>query len=192
MQKYFQHPQEKILETYNYKGVTIDLVAWTDSIWCGKIGYAENNSDEPNVDDIMSGFFALDVPNAAINGREEPNWDVCMSVNYLSNERPNGVMFGFLVNAAQQPEGFDVIRVPAAQYLRLPIRVGRKESAQKLGRKPWRGGIPPYEWIGEDIAPHFSFCYGVDTLPIFEYYGNYTPEKKMHEFCYLYVPVEKI
>ena len=44
-----QHPQENIIKTYNYKGIFVDLVEWSDTIWCGKVGYADNNTDEPNV-----------------------------------------------------------------------------------------------------------------------------------------------
>jgi predicted transcriptional regulator YdeE len=186
MKKTTSHPQEKILETLDYKGITVDVAEWRDTIWCGKIGYAANNTDEPDVDTIMSGFFALDHTAAA--GRAEPDWDICMSVNYLSPERPNGVMVGFLVDTVLQPEDFDTYKVPAARYMRIPM-CGK--TAKALGREPWHGGIPPYGWIGEQIAPALGYTYGADTLPIFEYYGYYNPRRKKHKFCYLYVPVEK-
>ena len=180
-----QHPQEKVIETFNYNGATVDLVEWKDTIWCGKIGYALNNTDEPNVDKIMSEFMSLN--NIVVNEREN-DWDVYMSVNYLSAERPNGVMFGFLVAMEQQPDGFDIYKVPATQYIRICMC---EETAKTLEHEPWNGGIPPYEWIGEQIAPKFGYRYGNDTLPIFEYYGYYNPDKNAHEFRYLYVPVEK-
>lgn len=183
-----KHSQEKIVQTFDYNGATVDLVEWTDTMWCGKIGYAVNNIDEPNVDEIMRGFQALNVPTIVAKERES-DWDVCMSVNYLSAARPNGVMFGFLVATDQQPDGFDIYKVPAAKYVRIRMC---DETAKALGRDPWRGGIPPYEWIGEQIAPKFGYKYGDDALPIFEYYGYYNPGKNAHEYCYLYVPVEKI
>ena len=123
------------------------------------------------------------------NDRIEDDWDVCVSVNYLSAERPNGVMFGFLVGAEQQSDEYDIFKVPAAQYARIRMC---DETARALDREPWRGGIPPYEWIGKEIAPALCYEYGNDTLPIFEYYGYYDPAKNRHEFCYLYVPVEKM
>jgi DNA-binding transcriptional MerR regulator len=181
-----KHPQENIVDTFNYNGIPVEVVKWNDTIWCGKIGYAENNTDEPNVDSILSGFMELDV--TTMNERIEPDWDVCMSVNYFSKKRPNGVMFGDLVGTEKQPEGFDVYKLPAGQYLRIAIT---DESAKALGAKPWNGGIPPYEWIGEQLAPQFGYKYGDDHLPVFEYYGYYKPEKNAHEFRYLYVPVEK-
>ena len=97
-----QHPQEKIIRSFDYNGATVDWVAWADTLWCGRIGYAANYTDEPDVDEVMRGFQALNAPGAEPNGREE-DWDVCMSVNYLSKERPNGVLFGFLVDTARQP-----------------------------------------------------------------------------------------
>lgn len=182
-----RHPQEKIVKTHDYKGITVDIVEWTDTIWCGKIGYASNNTDEPDVDKIMSDFQALNFP-AMVTDRLENNWDVCLSINYLSKEHPNGVMFGSLVAGDKQPDGFDVYKVPAAKYARIRMC---DETAKALGHEPWKGGIPPYEWIGEQIAPALGYKYGNNALPIFEYYGYYDPEKYAHEFSYLYVSVEK-
>ena len=182
-----QHSQEKIIKTFDFNGAIVDLVEWTTTIWCGKIGYAVNNTDEPDVDPIMEGFQSL--MGAEIQPvRSEDDWDVCMSVNYLSTERPNGVMFGFLVDSESQPENFDVYKAPSSQYMRIRMC---DDTAKALNFEPWRGGIPPYQWIGEQIAPQFGYTYGDDNVPIFEYYGNYQPEKGMHEFCYLYVPVRE-
>ena len=101
-----QHSHEKILETFSYNGVIIDVVAWTATIWCGKIGYAENNVNEPYVDEIMTNYHRLSRSKA--NGKFSPVRDGCISVNYLSVERPNGVMFGEMVRTKEQPEGFDI------------------------------------------------------------------------------------
>ena len=62
------------------------------------------------------------------------------------------------------------------------------ETAKSLGREPWQGAIPPYQWIGEDIAPKLGYQYGDETLPVFECYGDYDSIKNVHESCYLYVP----
>ncbi|MDD4496365.1 MAG: effector binding domain-containing protein [Eubacteriales bacterium] len=182
-----RHPQERIVETFNYNGIPVEVVEWDATIWCGKIGYAKNNTDEPDVDPILSAFMSLPIPS--MNERIEPNWDVCMSFNYFTNERPKGVMFADLVGTENQPEGFDVYNLPAGQYLRLAIN---EDSAKALASQPFNGGIPPYEWVGEQLAPQFGYQYGDDYLPVFEYYGYYKPEKNAHEFRYLYVPVEKI
>ncbi len=112
-----QHPQENIIKTYNYNGITVDLVEWSGTIWCGKVGYADNNTDEPNVEKIMEDFMSVStLPNS-----REDNWDICMSLNYLSHERPSGVMFGFLVTTDVQPDSYDICKIPAAKFLRKNV-----------------------------------------------------------------------
>ena len=178
------HPQENLIKTYDYNGIAVDLVEWSGTVWCGKIGYAEDCTGEPNVEKIMEDFMSA---SGTPNGREE-HWDICMSVNYLSDERPSGVMFGFLVEAEVQPDNYDIYKVPAAKFLRIRMC---DETAKALGREPWKGGIPPYHWIGEQIAPRLGYTYGSDTLPIIEYYGYFDPEAGAHEYCFLYVPVRE-
>ena len=185
-----QHSHEKILETYTYNGAIVDVVAWDETIWCGKIGYAENTVDEPNVDNIMTDYKRLSRSKA--NGKFNPVRNGCISVNYLSAEHSNGVMFGEMVRTAEQPEGFDILNVPATQYIRILIN---SETAKALGKEPWCGGIPPYEWVYELLAPHFGYKPGADILPIIEYYGHYAPggpKTYNNKLCYLYVPIEAV
>ena len=185
-----RHSQEKIIETLDYNNIIVEIIEWSETIWCGKIGYAINNTDEPDVDEIMTDYKRLSRSTA--NGKYSPVRDGCISVNYLSTERPNGVMFGEMVRTHEQPDGFDILRVPAANYMRILICV---ETANALNKEPWHGGIPPYAWIYELLAPHFGYKPSSDILPIIEYYGHYKPgEPKVYEnkLCYLYVPVEKV
>lgn len=145
-----QHPQETILETLKYNGISVDLVKWKEAVWCGKIGYAVNNTDEPDVEAVLNEFMTL--PFGEIKDNEE-NWDICFSVNYLTADRPNGVMFGFLVSTEDQPDGCDIFKTPAALYMRIDLS---EETASALGQEPWPGGIPPHEWIGESRSPRHS------------------------------------
>lgn len=180
------HSQEDILNSFDYNGTTVDLVEWKETIWCGKVGYAADNVDEPDVEKIMNDFMATCVPTISPNKREE-YWDVCMSINYLSDKRPNGVLFGFRVETEEQPDCYDIVKIPAALYMRVKIC---DETFRALGVAPWTGGIPPYEWIGERIAPEFGYTYGSDAYPIFEYYGHNKTDNSI-EVCYLYVPVQE-
>lgn len=179
------HSQEKIIKSFDYNGINVDLVRWCETIWCGKIGYAVNNVDEPDVEKIANDAKIV-FPNSIPNRREE-NWEVCISLNYLSIERPNGVMFGFLVETDEQPDSYDIIKLPSALYMRIQIC---DETYEALDVEPWTGGIPPYEWIGEYIAPKFGYKYGDDTIPIFEYYLH-NPENGHIIACHLYVPVQE-
>lgn len=52
-----------------------------------------------------------------------------MSLNYLSCERPNGVMFGFLVTTDVQPDSYDIYKIPAAKFLQILHTIG---SGSKL------------------------------------------------------------
>jgi len=180
------HLQEKNIKTFDCNGVIVELVSWSETIWCGKIGYAVNNVDEPDVEKIAHDASII-FPNNTPNMREK-NCEVCISLNYLSKERPNGVMFGFLVETEEQPDCYDVIKVPSALYMKIQIC---EETFNALNVEPWTGGIPPYEWIGEILAPEYGYKYGDDTLPIYEYYLQ-NPETSNIEACYLYVPVQEI
>lgn len=180
------HAQEKHIKTFDVNGISVELVRWENSVWCGKVGYATNNVDEPNVDKIADDAKIIFYNNTP-NGREE-NWEACISLNYLSKERPNGVMFGFWVESEEQPDSYDIIKVPAALYMKIQIC---NDTFMALDAEPWTGGIPPFEWIGERIAPKFGYTYGDDTLPIVEYY-KHNPINFNVEACYLYVPVQEI
>lgn len=181
----YVHPQEKVIKTFDYNGVDVDLISWSDTIWCGKIGYAVNPIEEPDVEEIARKASAI-FPNH-IPDRREKNWEVCISLNYLSRERPNGVMFGFLVETEEQPDCYDVIKISSGFYMKIQIC---DKTFRALDVEPWTGGIPPYEWIGEIIAPRYGYEYGDDTLPIYEYYLH-NPENSSVEACYLYVPVRE-
>ena len=181
------HPQEKIVETLDYNGITVEIVEWKETIWCGKIEYAINNTDEPNVEKMSEDYFSLTSHAKPVDNLED-GWSVCISANYLSGERPNGVMYASLVASDKQPDGFDIYKVPTGKYARISMS---EETAKKLGHEPWNGGIPPFEWIGKEIAPKIGYKYGDDKLPIYEYYGYWNNDKKGFEFHYLYVPVEK-
>lgn len=96
-------------------------------------------------------------------------------------------MFGALVTSDQQPEGFDIYKIPATKYACIRMC---DETAKALGHEQRKGGIPPYEWICKEIAPNIGYRYGDNTLPIFEYYGYYEPAKYAHALL-LYIPVRK-
>lgn len=112
-----KHPQEKIIKTFHFNGIEVDVAEWNETKWCGKIGYAPDNMDEPDVEKIMNDFF--EVNDSAVAYEREEGWDVCISFNYLSGERPNGVMFGLLVGMENQPDCFDIVRQPPVLYMRI-------------------------------------------------------------------------
>ncbi len=177
------HPQETLIETFQYKGISVDLVKWEESIWCGSLGYADNPEDELDVGAISDRFLAIDT--ASVCGRLESDGNVCMNIHHIDQTPPVGVMFAYLVDTEQQPEGLDVFKLPAGQYMCIPL--GDNSVATAIGVEPWYGGPPPHEWVGEHIAPHFGYACAGDALPVIEYYACENGE--WH--AWMYVPVEK-
>lgn len=179
------HSQEKTLESFEIgQGAKAELVEWSETLWCGKIRFAKNNTDETDVEKLMEEFVALgDAELSPID--PEPGWDVCMSFNYLSKERPSGVFFGFLVQAHRQPEGFDMRWLPEGRYLKLEIN---EQTAKALESEPWSGGVPPYQWVSETLGPRLGFSCPDSELPIVEYYHH--KEDGSIDGCWLYVPVK--
>ena len=178
-----KHPQERIVDTYKYNDMPVEVVEWDATIWCGKIGYAGNNTDEPDMEGISDAFLAQD--HSAIIGRHENAANTLLHFDFQTTERPAAAMFAFVVNTDRQPAGFDVKRVPAGKYMRLALV---EESAKALGVEPWQGGAPPIEWITERLAPQFGYKQVFD-LPFIEYYGFFNDTTDVAN-AFLYVPVE--
>ena len=53
------HKQEKVLQNFQFDGASAQLVEWTETLWCGKVKYAPNCTDEPDVEKLMEEFVAL-------------------------------------------------------------------------------------------------------------------------------------
>ncbi|WP_322172990.1 hypothetical protein [Acutalibacter caecimuris] len=177
------HPHEKALARFQVDGAAVDLVEWQESLWCGKIRYAPGNTGEPDVEKLMEEFVALGDADLSPVG-PEPGWDVCMSFNYLSGQRPSGVFFGFRVESRAQPQGFDLRWLPGGQYLRVEIN---EQTARALEKEPWQGGVPPYQWICQSFGPRLGFACEDSGLPITEYYRHAADGSITG--CWMYVPV---
>ena len=182
------HSQETLVETLLYNGISVDVVRWDETIWCGSLGYADKINDDLDVGAVSDAFMALDT--AAISGRLEPNCNVLLNLHHIVQKKPAGVMFAYLVNTEEQPDGYDVFKVPAGQYMRLPL--GDNNIATAIGAEPWYGGPPPWPWVSEYIAPRFGYVtprFGADDLPVIEYY-IFGDDGQGH--AWFYVPVEKV
>lgn len=133
------HKQEKVLQNFEFDGASAQLVEWTETLWCGKVKYAPNYTGEPDVEKLMEEFVALGEAELSPLDPEE-GWDVCLSINYLSDQRPSGVFFGFQVESRRQPEGFDQLWLPGGRFLRVEIN---EATARALDSEPWTGGGAP-------------------------------------------------
>ncbi len=182
------HPQEVVLETFRYKDISVDLVRWKETIWCGCLCYEDKKADDfdTKIRNASEKFSTQD--HMAIAGRCEPNCSVCMNINHIVREKPLGVMFAFLVDTENQPAGFDVLKIPAGLYMRVPFD---NKIAVAIGAEPWDNGQPPFTWISENLAPQFGYVCSSDVLPVFEYY--YLKNERVTDVVggWLYVPVQK-
>lgn len=116
-----QHPQENIIKTFDHMGIAVDLVEWSDTIWCGKIRYVNNNTDRPDIEKFAADYGWGDIPGKINSKVDDYGWQTKLHVNYLSNERPSGVMMGVLVATDDQPKSYDVYKIPATRFLRIRV-----------------------------------------------------------------------
>ena len=179
------HRNETLIAAYPYQGFFVEVVHLSETIWCGKLLYAASLSEEPKADVVTEQYNKAN--HAAVKDAE-PDWSACLNLNYLDKEKPNGLFIADQVSGTDQPEEFTVMTIPAGTYMRLRLT---DETAKALGHEPWHGGIPPYQWITDDLAEKFGYRTGDSSLPIIEYYGYFSMETYDHEYRYLYVPVEK-
>ena len=178
-----KHPQETVLDAFEIHGIPVELIHWQPFLWCGFSSCAPNDTDEPDIKGITEQYRNL--PFEKMKGKEE-NWDACLSFNYLSGGRPRAVAYAILTDSPEQPCACERIRLPEGVFLKISLADG---TAAALRREPWHGGIPPYSWILDQIAPEAGYVADPGDLPIVEYYGFFDMDTFEHKYRYLYVPV---
>jgi len=165
--------RERVIKTVDYKGAIVEVVEWPETIWCGKLGWATNNTDEPDVPRLMESFQAImDTPT---NERLALDWDVALFIDHHRNDRPSGTLFGHVVGTERQPKGYDTYRMPAQIFVRM--RNFGEDTAQFDLKK--------------DFLPASGYAYD-STAPDFSYYGFFDSEKGAHALQYDYTPVTKM
>ena len=162
--------RERIIKTVDYMGLTVDIVEWPETIWCGKLGWAVNNTDEPDVPRLMESFKTImDTPT---NERLAPHWDVALFIDHHRNDRPSGTLFGHIVGTERQPEGYDMYKMPGQIFMRM-CNFGEGSAGFDLKK---------------DFIPANGYVYD-NTAPDFSYYGYYDVKKGAHALQYDYTPV---
>ncbi len=126
---------ETLVDTIVYKDVVLEVIQMDASIWAGKLGFAQNLTDEPDIGGLSAAHDAVqDLP---LDGAVNPAFSVCISIDYWRNGAvPRGMMFGRQVSEKMQAEMFDVYEMPASLYIRLEATA---EIGEKLFGRPLAG-----------------------------------------------------
>ena len=124
---------EKIISTLVTNGLYLELIEKPETIFAGKLGYAANAKDEPDIGQLLNGYRDI---ASKITDAVEPEWWIGISINYGKKDALKGYMFALEAATDKQPEGVDVYRVPASLYVRLrkddqnALRILGKDSCQ--------------------------------------------------------------
>ena len=150
------HPVEKLVQIITYKGVNFEVVERPDVLWVGCVGYAKNNTDEPNNEPTLKRFQELvkTIPDA-IKERINPDFSAALSINYSCKDKPKGIMFANEAYSDKQDERFDILTQPGGLWLR--VSNDEKAATALFGYdksepfNPWKYG--PYMYFAGDQAP---------------------------------------
>ena len=154
MQK-LNHPVEKLVQIITYKGVEFEVVERPDVLWVGSVGYANNNTDEPDNGPTLKRFQGLINEGVVICDKINPDWSAALSINYTCKDKPCGIMFGNESYSEKQDERFDLFTQPGGLWLR--VRNDEDAAARFFDYdkskpfNPWEYG--PYRYFAGENAP---------------------------------------
>ncbi|MCL2433367.1 MAG: hypothetical protein FWD16_02470 [Clostridia bacterium] len=168
-----QHPQEIILNTVDYNGAKIEIIEWPETVWCGKLGWARNNTQEPDFQSLIKAF--TDVMSTSANERLTADWDGALFIDHHRNDRPSGTLFGFIVGTETQPECYDTYKMPASRFVRMRDCSDTDDGAIN-------------NIIKNEFIPSNGYLYD-STVPDFSYYGFFNSQKGKHDYKYDYIPI---
>ena len=114
------HPLEKLVEVITYKGVNFEVVERSDVVWVGCVGYAGNNTDEPNIDVTLK-RYREELINVEKLERVNPDWSATLSINYANNNEPSGIMFAQETYSDKQDERYNLLTQPKGLWLRVSV-----------------------------------------------------------------------
>ena len=153
-------PDEKLVEVIEHNGIRFEVVACPEALWCGALAYAQNCTDEPDIDSLLKRYQA----HVSVEKKQviHPEWSGCISIDYWpGGSTPRGMMFMQQVATEEQDKVHDVYRTPASLYIRawcdgkgspfdlfFPIH----EAAAQNGYAPHATGEAEIEFYGKNEA----------------------------------------
>jgi hypothetical protein len=120
---------ERILDVLVTDGILFELVEKQETIFAGKLGYATNFDEEPDIGQLLDEYRKI---MSKITDAVEPEWWIGITINYGKKGAYKGYMFATEVATDNQDEVVDMYKVPTSHYLR--IRKDDKNVLKILGK----------------------------------------------------------
>jgi hypothetical protein len=157
------HPLEKLIEVITYQGVEFEVVERPDVLWVGRVKYASNNTNEPNMDGVLKRYQRL-CKKAPYQRKVNPDYSACLSINFSTCEKPCGLMYACEFYPGQQHKGFDLFTQPGGLWL----RVRNDEKAAALcgydGAEPFNPWNYTHMYFAGKQAPLPSAASGITHI----------------------------
>ncbi|MCL1951663.1 MAG: hypothetical protein FWF60_02425 [Oscillospiraceae bacterium] len=185
------HPAEKFVKAITYKGVDFEVIERPDVLWVGCVDYADNNTDESDIQGTLKRFQELVKDITPENDTRQlmcPDWSAALSINYCCDDKPCGILFGNETWSARQDERLDVFTQPGGLWLR--VRNDKKAARKLLGKRK----AEPHEYFSDKrkilsaAAEANGYKQNPDVLVEVEYYCHAEYDKKNHT-NYAYIPI---
>ena len=188
-----EHPVEKPVKKIAYKKVEFEVVQRPDVLWVGCVDYAENNTDESDIQATLERFQGLmeEIEEGTLEDTRQlmhPDWSGSLSINYCRDDKPCGILFGNETWSDKQDGHFDVFTQPGGLWLRVN---NTKRTARRLLRKK---KAEPYQFFGQAraAAEVNGYMQNPDVPVEIEYHCHGEYNKKNHS-NYAYIPIiEKV
>lgn len=175
---------EKVVDTVKIGGAVFEIVEKPETVFAGKMFYAEDFSDISAFNSAVDAF-AADGEGSVYDSLTDavlPISDIHLSVNFWLSEKERAYGFVREVSNENQPEGVDIYIMPASLYIRAYTD---KSAAQLLSKEQceiWE----LFAYIRDYFMPAHGFKMadnGAQELEVFD-----TSE---HSTGYAYMPVQR-
>ncbi len=183
LKELLKHPAEKLIRTINYKGAEFEVVKRPDVLWVGCVDYADNNTDESDINATLKRYQGLVGP-APIVEMMNPDWSAALSINYNYDEKPCGIMFANESYTNEQDERYNVFTQPGGLWLR--VRVCEEADEALLGRQNY--GMFEYFGILESAAKENGYLRNPNIHIEIEYHCHAEYNIPPHT-AFAYIPI---
>lgn len=176
---------EKIVETITVCGASFEIVEKPETIFAGKIIYA---NDFSNIDSFNSAIDSLPEEDklATFDKLREvvlPIYDVNISVNFWLSAKQRAYGFMRAVMTEEQPEGVDVYKMPASLFIRAYTDKQTSQLISKEQCEIWE----LFAYIRNFFMPAHSFGMAQNGAQELEVFDSFE-----HKLGYAYIPVIRI